>query len=274
MPHKRAKRSVREQERSKKGNDLAPSRGADALSSEPLPKSFLRAINAAQVRAEFREKKRKLRDEGRDAVEGGGDQPKKKRRKSEGGAETIQRIRPGETLAHFNKRIETDMRPLVRTAVQSSLATVRAEHNKSKSKSKAATTTTTPSTSTPTPTTSQPSLPKGKPKTQPDDPPPHDKHASRPKEFAHTSTAAPRRLNDIAQAPPDLSALARKAKSKDPNGSKAKEKSILSPAQQLQMAAAREAAVARYREMKAARRAGGGAAGGERGGGAVDEGDE
>ncbi|KAK6992578.1 hypothetical protein R3P38DRAFT_3225769 [Favolaschia claudopus] len=250
MPHKRAKRSVRDQERSKKGNDLAPSRGADALSSEPLPKSFLRAINAAQVRADFREKKRKLRDEGRDGVEGG-DQPKKKRRKSEGGAETMQKIRPGETLAHFNKRIETDMRPLVRTAVQSSLATVRAEHNKSKSK-----TATTPSTSAPT--TSQPPTRQGETQTQNSLTPP---------------PPPPRRLNDIAQAPPDLSALARKAKSKDPNGSKAKGKSILSPAQQLQMAAAREAAVARYREMKAARRAAGGADG-ERGGGAVDEGDE
>ncbi|KAK7001739.1 hypothetical protein R3P38DRAFT_3216006 [Favolaschia claudopus] len=237
---------------------------------------MVRNYNPDTPLAEFREKKRKLRDEGRDAAEGGQQgQPKKKRRKSEGGAEPMQKIRPGETLAHFNKRIETDMRPLVRTAVQSSLATVRAEHKKSKN--------TMPSASTGTPSHPPPSKGKPKPKhtDDNDDPhPPHDKHATRPKEFQHTSTAAPRRLNDIAQAPPDLSALARKAKlkSKDPNmGDKTKTKSsssILSPAQQLQMAAAREAAVARYREMKAARRAARGAAGGERGGGPVDEGDE
>ncbi|KAK7050610.1 hypothetical protein R3P38DRAFT_3345114 [Favolaschia claudopus] len=86
----------------------------------------------------------------------------------------------------------------------------------------------------------------------------------RGRQFAHTCAAAPH----IAQAPPDLSALASKAafKSTNPNASSstAKEKSILSPAERLQMAAAREAAVARYWEMKAARRAGGGAAGGER----------
>ena len=39
-----------------------------------------------------------------------------------------------------------------------------------------------------------------------------DKHADRPKEFQQASTSAPRRLNDIAQAPPDLKKLPRGAK--------------------------------------------------------------
>ncbi|KAJ7776927.1 hypothetical protein DFH07DRAFT_911811 [Mycena maculata] len=275
MPHKRAKRSIREQQRSQKGADLAPSHKGDALSSEPLPKSFTRALNAERVRADFRAK-RKLR--GEDGEDGNGDGPKKaKRRKMEAGDA---QIRPGETLAHFNKRIETDMRPLVRSAVQASLATTRAERKKTVSSSTSSTAPAAASASASTSTNSQQkSKSKQNPKSQaqPDselEAP--DKHAGRPKEFARTSSAAPRRLNDIALAPPDLSAmkrLASKSKSSGKNGSG--KASVLSPAQALQMAAAREAAVARYREMKAARRAAGGGDWdtGERGGGAVGEGE-
>ncbi|KAJ7698539.1 hypothetical protein B0H14DRAFT_3528821 [Mycena olivaceomarginata] len=91
-------------------------------------------------------------------------------------------------------------------------------------------------------------------------PPIHvEKHASRPKEFARTF-AAPRRLKDIAPAPPELSSFARK-KSANPilslsgnnktTGTPAGEASILSPAQQLAMAVAREDAVRSYRALKA-----------------------
>ncbi|KAJ7307690.1 hypothetical protein DFH08DRAFT_944590 [Mycena albidolilacea] len=68
-------------------------------------------------------------------------------------------------------------------------------------------------------------------------PPTHvDKHASRPKEFGRTSSAAPRRLNDIAQSPSELSSFARK-KSSSTNtnrpvgkaGGKSTKASILSP---------------------------------------------
>ncbi|KAJ7611968.1 hypothetical protein DFH06DRAFT_1484980 [Mycena polygramma] len=243
MPHKKAKRSIRDQQRSQKGTDLAPTRnaGGDALSSEPLPKSFMRAINATQVRADFHAKRKLQGEDGED-----GEQKKAKRRKVEGGVDA--KIRPGETLAHFNKRIETDMRPLVRSAVQSSLATLRA-HKKPAVDS-------TPRLCIHTKTTPQSKTtanPKSKSKSTNDDadiPAPVDKHASRPKEFARTSSAAPCRLNDIALAPPILS-LGRKSPSSSANtpantkpGKRTKH-SVLSPAQQLQiqMAAAREAAV-------------------------------
>ncbi|KAJ7480756.1 hypothetical protein FB451DRAFT_1350845 [Mycena latifolia] len=255
MPHKRAKRSIREQQRSQQGTDLAPGRGGDALSSEPLPKSFVRAMNAGTVRAEFHAK-RKARGDG---FEDGGSEgaPKKAKRRKLEGAEA--QIRPGETLAHFNKRVETDMRPLVRSAVQASLATTRAERKKADS---------TPSkpTKSPAAVTSNPkSKPKPALKSDEDEPAPIDKHASRPKEFARTSTAAPRRLNDIALAPPDLSAMSRKAASKTNKGASnpTGKTSVLSPAQQLQMAAAREAAIGHYRALKAARRLAGGGDGGE-----------
>ncbi|KAF8209613.1 hypothetical protein K438DRAFT_1572079 [Mycena galopus ATCC 62051] len=282
MPHKKAKRSIREQERSKKGTDLAPTpiRGGDALSSEPLPKSFTRAINAAQVRADFRAK-RKLAGE-----DDGEDGPtKKKRRKGDNEkAKGDTRIRPGETLAHFNKRIETDMRPLVRSAVQSSLATVRAQHKKGASASDPTTSTSTSSAPGSNSTASKANSKSGaKSKSSnsnlaPDDidapaPASIDKHASRPKEFApRTSSSAPRRLNDIAQAPPELRKLKPNSTAKTANTGTHAKSSILSPAQALQMAAAREAAVAHYRALKAARR-GADWNGGERGGGAVGEGE-
>ncbi|KAF7324224.1 hypothetical protein MSAN_02533100 [Mycena sanguinolenta] len=71
---------------------------------------------------------------------------------------------------------------------------------------------------------------------------PKDKHASRPKEFARTYTTAPRRLHDIAQAPPELASFTRKSSAKTQGKPDMKEKrasTVLSPAQQLQMAAAR-----------------------------------
>ncbi|KAJ7616667.1 hypothetical protein FB45DRAFT_801440 [Roridomyces roridus] len=241
MPHKRAKRSVRDQQRSQNGTDLAPGRGAQTQDDEALPKSFLRALNADKVRTEFRAK-RKLRDEG-----GDGDGKKaSKRRKVESVADA--KIRPGETLGHFNKRIEADMRPLVRDAVQSSRATQRAAK-----KDKSSTSSNKPSipSSEPTPTSKKPAKPPSS------STPPVDKHAHRPKEFLNTSTSAPRRLNDIAMAPPDLSnsGFARKASSaKNGSGKKTKADALLSPAQALQMAKAREEAVARYRELKEKRR--------------------
>ncbi|KAJ7848016.1 hypothetical protein B0H14DRAFT_3867311 [Mycena olivaceomarginata] len=190
-------------------------------------------------------------------------------------------IRPGETLAHFNKRIETDMRPLMRSAVQSSLAAVSAQHKKGAAPSESSP----PSKSAPTTNSKSnnghsKSNPKSSSAADADPkpaPPPIDKHASRPKEFARTSSAAPRRLNDVAQAPPELSSFAREKSSTNAPagkaGGKSTKASILSPAQQLAMAAAREDAVQRYRALKASRRAAGGGDGGERGGGAVGEGE-
>ncbi|KAJ7057273.1 hypothetical protein C8F01DRAFT_330011 [Mycena amicta] len=251
MPHKRAKRSVRVAQRSGSNIDIAPSKthDHDALSSEPLPKSFSRVINAAAVRTEYRAK-RKLQEDPTTSVDG----QKAKRRKTEksAGEEDVKgtRIRPGESLAHFNKRIEGDMRPVVRSAIQSSRATIRAQKKQTK------------------PVDDGKAARKGKADDDDDDYdarkkstaksiPTHPPTTDKPKEFQRTSSATPRRLNDIAQAPPDLSALVRKAQQK-PSGAKvgvAKEKAkqVLSPAQQLQLAQAREDAIRRYRELKAAR---------------------
>ncbi|KAI0090124.1 hypothetical protein BDY19DRAFT_1047362 [Irpex rosettiformis] len=57
MPHKRAKRSTREQKRSQDGHDNVPAKSV--LSNEAIPKGAARVLNAWKVQEEFR-KKRKL----------------------------------------------------------------------------------------------------------------------------------------------------------------------------------------------------------------------
>lgn len=78
---------------------------------------------------------------------------------------------------------------------------------------------------------------------------PIDKHASRPKEFEKVATSAPRRLNDVAQAPPELNKLSR-----GPKNLLSSKDDILSMAQKSMMEQEREKAIARYRQLKASRR--------------------
>ena len=77
------------------------------------------------------------------------------------------------------------------------------------------------------------------------------------KHFAKTSSSAPKRLNDIAQAPPTFTKVPKGA-TKDPTalmGDKAK--GIVSMAQRVMMEKERERVVALYRELKAKRAAAG-----------------
>ncbi|KAF8267826.1 hypothetical protein EI94DRAFT_1919859 [Lactarius quietus] len=112
MPHKRAKRTVRDQQRKERGTDLAPpGASSTALSNERVPKSVSRVLDAARIRAEYRKKKRAHEEDG------GADTPKLPRNV----------IKPGESLKHFNRRVEDHMRPLVQSAMRASTATVRKE---------------------------------------------------------------------------------------------------------------------------------------------------
>ena len=136
------------------------------------------------------------------------------------------------------------MRPLVKSAVQSSLAFTRnkvkaekeahaeakkAKHGSSQTKKVQSTEETTFDIS----------------------PPPRiDKHAGRPKEFQVASSSAPRRLNDIAKAPPEFKKLPRGASSTTVTG---KADGVLSMSQKLMMDQERTMAIARYRELKADR---------------------
>ena len=79
----------------------------------------------------------------------------------------------------------------------------------------------------------------------------NDGDDDRPKEFSTTSSAAPRRLNDIAMAPPELKKLPRGAtKHLSRGGGKAGASGVLSMAQRVMMEAERENAIKRYRDMK------------------------
>ena len=77
------------------------------MSTEGIPKSVSRILNAAQIRGDFKEKKRA-------AASSEDVGPAKKRRKSNGGEDTAQglgsekkriSIKPGESLAHFNRSV-------------------------------------------------------------------------------------------------------------------------------------------------------------------------
>ncbi|KAJ7307709.1 hypothetical protein DFH08DRAFT_1088645 [Mycena albidolilacea] len=142
---------------------------------------------------------------------------------------------------------ETDMCPLVRSAVQSALATFRAQHKKGAG-------------ATPSEPVSSKSASISKPT---------------PQSSKSSDKSKPAEATPPTHAPPELSSFARKKSSTNTPAGKADGKStkasILAPAQQLAMAAAREDAVQRYRALKASRRAAGGGDRGERGGGAVGE---
>ena len=229
-------------------------------------------LDAARIRAEYRQKKRARLQEEDGGVDASTAPAKaKKRRRATAGSgvgdkatttTTTIEIRPGESLKHFNRcafacslpmreeilphtlfffrRVEDHMRPLVRSAMLASAATERKERRstataptvngtarESKDRKAAAEgTTTTLSTAT--------------------------QHRDRPKEFATTSSAQPRRLNDIATAPPVLKKLPRGASSNlgAKHSARTKAGGVLSMAQRVMMETERENAIRRYREMR------------------------
>ena len=90
----------------RRGSDIAPAR--DSLSHEAIPKGAARILNAARIQQDWKDKKRKR-------AEGAEDGPKDgKRQRVRGDDEGGQRggrhgggikIQPGESLAHFNRRV-------------------------------------------------------------------------------------------------------------------------------------------------------------------------
>ncbi|KAG2359689.1 hypothetical protein BDR07DRAFT_1360875 [Suillus spraguei] len=255
MPHKRAKRAVRERERSLKGDNLEPKHLGN---EETVPKSVARILNAEKIRLEFRNKKRKIDDPNGDEC------PQLKRRRSTSDVnsrkEDMLKIQPGETIAHFNKRVESSMMPLIRTAMQQSSAQVRRvqkheiEQGVAKpaaqvktminNASRADVSNLSPLTRTHTPPSRVDTSPLTSTSTRQQQP------RDKPKEFCVSSTSAPRRLNDIAQEPPRFGKLPRGARS-GKDSSKEKVVGILSMAQKAMMEEEREKVIKRYRELKA-----------------------
>ena len=143
------------------------------------------------------------------------------------------------------------MRPLVQSAIRASAAIERKERK--------TTTTTTTSSKAKSKFKSQPPTSTSKAPVKKDAPSTTTTttaHDERPKEFATTSSAAPRRLNDIATAPPELKRLPRGATTRTQRGGRGSDgggkakAGVLSMAQRVMMEAERENAIRRYREMK------------------------
>ncbi|KAG2127045.1 hypothetical protein BD769DRAFT_1357441 [Suillus cothurnatus] len=258
MPHKRAKRAVRERERSLKGDDLPPKHLGN---EETVPKSVARILNAEKIRLEFKEKKRKIDEPNGDECP----QLKRKRPASDvnNRKEDMLKIQAGETIAHFNKRVESSMMPLIRTAMQQSSAQVRKVQKREieQGVAKPAAQATTMINNAGRADVSNPSS-----HTSTNTAPsradasnlslltlastPQRQSRDKPKEFRVSSTSAPRRLNDIAQEPPRFGKLPRGARS-DKDSSKEKVAGILSMAQKAMMEEERENVIKRYRELKA-----------------------
>lgn len=151
------------------------------------------------------------------------------------------------------------MRPLVRSAMRASAATERKERKEIVTATAAGAKTQQPSSTT---KTKGPNV-----DSKHDDAEESasiqtvDKHRDRPKEFATTSSAAPRRLNDVAMAPPELKRLklqrpkaavnsGGKQQQQQQHAAQTKVAGVLSMAQRAMMEVERENAIRRYRVMK------------------------
>lgn len=152
-------------------------------------------------------------------------------------------------LSLRNRRVEDDMRPLVRSATQSCKAVERRTRKTfSGPRMKVSARNLSGTTRSVTDRGLQGQSPPvmvaalGSKSKDPNDP----NEDERPKEFVQLSSSAPRRLNDIAQGPPEIKEMARSAKY-------AKREGILSMAQKSMMEQEREKAIARYRTLKASR---------------------
>jgi hypothetical protein len=139
------------------------------------------------------------------------------------------------------------MRPIVRSAIQASKAIVRhnfkqrtkaLEQNSSKGLAPA----------------SPPKTDKGRPMRKRSTSPAAEANVASAKEFAKAETSLPRRLNDVAQAPPSLTSLRFSARKLQQGISATKHADVLSMAQRSLMEREREQAIQRYRKLKATKR--------------------
>lgn len=271
MPHKRAKRSEREKNGTQMDQAPGGARSKNELSNEDIPKGAMRALNAAKVQEEYR--KRKMQGDGP-----GSEGSAKKRRKTtgedfgkgeKGGKErkgNAMKIQPGESLAHFNRRVEENMRPLLRDAMQASAAVTRRTKKEEEALKEAEKAAKAKSTSK---SKKQPSNGEKAANTDEDEAdlpapgPSQSKVLSKPvqpkeraTEFVGLKTSAPRRLNDIVMAPPELKKLPRGAKSvktakaEGAPGAKTLREGVLSMAQKAMLEQERERVIVAYREMK------------------------
>ncbi|TIA72747.1 hypothetical protein E3P92_01017 [Wallemia ichthyophaga] len=120
MPHKRAKRSVREKNTKDTGFNNAPS--GYRIDREELPKGAMRILMGGQIQADYRDKKNKRKRDADDANEKekadvGGN--RKKTENSQLTAHKQLKIRPEERLKDYNRRIDNKMRKDINSTIKS-----------------------------------------------------------------------------------------------------------------------------------------------------------
>ena len=274
-----------------------------------MPKAMARVLNAERVRREWREKKRKEREMPEDRED-------KKRKgcideKGRGKAQGLSGIKPGESLRHFEqyvinnlvclasvliymstlsfcppfpplrctRRVEDDMRPLVRSAMKQVGAIERKANNEALQETDELKASSEKTTIGRAKEFIADGHRRGEPSTKSAEEKGLQTHGKvRPKEFVVVNSSLPRRLNDVAQAPPEIKAPKRLLKFGDlrlsrsgdsdndvedvrsesiPDpGSKKRGNSkldVLTPAQRRLMEVERSRAVQRYRMLKEAR---------------------
>ncbi|KZV99973.1 hypothetical protein EXIGLDRAFT_762075 [Exidia glandulosa HHB12029] len=223
MPHKRAKRSKREQEKQARSADCAPTVSA-SLDAEDVPKSIARILNAESVQKKYQQDKKRQREE---EVP---DKPAKRAKTTS----TKLKIMPGESMANFNRRVEDSLRP----AVQAARQTARVPVPQSKSKPRRAD----------SDASDDDVQPERKPATAPT-------RQAEPKEFAKATSVS--RVRDVVQAPPSFAndKFSKRAKSKLGGQGTSKTTDVVSPAHQRMMELEREKAIAHYRALKASKAA-------------------
>ncbi|OCB89384.1 hypothetical protein A7U60_g3475 [Sanghuangporus baumii] len=251
MPHKRAKRSVREKARAERKLDLPPSESS--FNPHDIPKSMARVLNAEMVQGAWKEKKRDMED--RDRIGGG-----KKRKIASASSKTEIKIKPGESLRHFKQRVEDDMRPLIRSAMKSTTSLSKQKLKQSQKDVEQL--------------TNERGKSKGVPEHDDSDSEDASSHRRQGKRkdrspspgFLRVSSSAPKRLNDVVQAPPELRPaprlrrLAEKSQHQKAQGRRGSaiedeegDGGVITLQQKRMMELEREKAINRYRALKEAK---------------------
>ncbi|KAL5523685.1 hypothetical protein ACEPAG_7858 [Sanghuangporus baumii] len=250
MPHKRAKKSVREKARAERKQDLPPAESS--FNHNDIPKSMARVLNAEMVQGAWKEKKRSMEGEGDRA--GGA----KKRKIVSSSSKAEIKIKPGESLRHFRQRVEDDMRPLIRSAMKNTMSLSKQKLKQSQKDAE------------------QLANERSKGISEHDEADSEDASFDRRKgkrkgrspspDFLRVSSSAPKRLNDVVQAPPELKPaprlkrLAEKSQNKkaqDRQGSAIEDEEgdggVITLQQKRMMELEREKAINRYRALKEAK---------------------
>ncbi|WVQ77412.1 hypothetical protein IAR50_007097 [Cryptococcus sp. DSM 104548] len=276
MPHKRSKKSVRDAEAAKRGKNLAPS--DDKNPYDDTPRGATRIFNSIDLQTKFRASGRKnSEDTGeRRGPSGAGKDANGKDKGKGKGKEPLPKIMPQETLGEYNRRIESLLRPAVSSAIktaenqrQAEVADERRGKKERKRRARLEKLVKEGKVDKKLLEDFEKGVKEKKRKREQGkggDSESEDEEEERggkkakqqqqrePKEFKTVaSTSAPKRLNDIAQAPPSLPQLKRAGEKSNVYNAVSSGKMPLNAGQKRIMEEERERVINLYREMKAKR---------------------